>query len=180
MRWLGARDAIRQGGKDIAKFVFLVSADGKQMTREGDLSGNRKIREVQPSVARSMSPTRPPGGRMGGQTDRINVRSARAALANGDSACAYAGRWSLPDGAWSVRSAKRGRYSGAGALPSSSPVHSRSFVWTYAVAQKEHEAVCGTAAPIQEGVATIVLCIADGISFGRQNIPHTAIVGNLH
>lgn len=33
-------------GKEAMRFVFRVSADGKQMTREADLGGNRKVREV--------------------------------------------------------------------------------------------------------------------------------------
>ncbi len=38
--------SLYKDGKELMKFSFRVSADGKQMTREADLPGGRKIREV--------------------------------------------------------------------------------------------------------------------------------------
>jgi hypothetical protein len=38
--------SLYKDGKELMKFSFKVSADGKQMTREADLPGGRKVREV--------------------------------------------------------------------------------------------------------------------------------------
>ena len=38
--------SLYKDGKELMKFSFTQSADGKQMIREADLPGGRKLREI--------------------------------------------------------------------------------------------------------------------------------------